>query len=58
MASSFCSRMISPTWGPHSTMESVLASHPAALGSRPGVAEISNEKKLSMLQRLIDSADA
>ena len=39
-------------------MDSVLASHPAALGSRPGVAEISNEKKLSMLQRLIDSADA
>ena len=40
--------------GAHSTMNSVLASHPVALGLNPGI----SEKKLSMLPGLIDSAAA
>ena len=50
--------------GPHSTLDIILASHPAAPGSNPGIPEFFSEKyffpekKLLMLPRLIDSAAA
>ena len=39
---------------PHSTMDSILASHPASQGSIPGIPKIFSE--LLMLPRLINSA--
>ena len=59
-------RMSSLAGGPHSTMDSVLASHPAALGSILGIPEdlflteiyFSRKFNLSMLPRLIDSSTA
>ena len=45
-------------WGPYSTMDSILASHPAALGSNPGIPKKISDKKLSMLPRLVDNVAA
>ena len=45
--------------GPHSTMNRVLASHPAAPGLNPGVPEMFSEKRiLSILPRSIEGTAA
>ena len=42
--------------GPHSTLDSVLASHPAALGSNPGIPEIF-PRNISFLRKIVDVAE-
>ena len=45
-------------WGPHGTMDSVLASHSVASGLIPGIPEKISPQKLLMLPRFIDGAAA
>ena len=47
VASPLMRQKIAWGWRVHSTMVSILASHPAALGSTPGVPEIFNVAKVN-----------